>query len=185
MTSLTKPLREGETKILHALKDGKLMKNSELKATTGLSGPSLSDNLKMLQKRKMVKRDIDSRKYVICSEGLHWLRRDGFVDTIKSGSLNEERLTSPPVDSIVAIDIPNMPEALRRVLMAGTPDIAKACFNQCISDTRKAKGSECYPAAGRIVYTAAIDWSQVQPWLTSEEGKKYLKMLDKEKESSR
>lgn len=184
MTSLTKPLREGEIKILHALKDKSFKTNKELIETTGLSAPALSENLKMLQKRKMVQRDIDSRKYSICTEGLNWLRRDNFVDTIASGSLTEITLDSPPVESIVALDIPNMPDATRRVFMAGTVDVAKACFNQFLLDTQKAKGSESYPVTGRIVYTAAIDLGQVQPWLNSEKGKKYLKMMDKPKNSS-
>jgi hypothetical protein len=77
-----------------------------------------------------------------------------------------------------------MPDATRRVFMAGTVDIAKACFNQFLLDTQKAKGSESYPVTGRIVYTATIDLSQVQPWLNSEKGKKYLKMMDKPKNSS-
>jgi hypothetical protein len=163
------------------LKDGP-KKNNELKALTHLSAPSLSDNLKRLQKgKKMVTRDVDSRKYIIDNEGLRWLRRNDLADTIKSGLLSEEELMSPPVNSIVAIDVPSMPEAQQRVFMKGTADIAKACFDQFLSDTRKEEGSGNYPSSGRIVYTAAIDLKQARTWLDSEEGKKYLKFWLKEK----
>ena len=185
MTLLSQPLREGETKILDALKDGKPKKFTELKRTTRLSRPSLSENLKRLQNRKqnMVKRDIDSRKYVIGPEGLCWLRRDDLADTIKSGSLSEERLTSPPINSIVAVDVPEMPESQQQAYAAGTPDIAKACFKQFLVDTLKAKGPGTQagdprgllPTTGRIVYTAFVDLGQVMPWLDSAEGKEYLK----------
>jgi DNA-binding transcriptional ArsR family regulator len=184
MTSLTKSLRDGEIKILKALKDKSFKTNKELIEITGLSAPALSENLKMLQKRKMVQRDFESRKYSICTEGLNWLTRVSVIDTIASGSLTEITLNSPPVDSIVALDIPNMPDATRQVFMAGTVNIARACFNQFLLDTQKAKGSESYPVTGRIVYTATIDLGQVQPWRNSEEGKKYLKMMDKPKNSS-
>ena len=182
MNLQTKPVGKGEKKILKALKDGKFQKFTELTEAADLSAVSLTDNLKSLQKRKFVKKDIDSRKYGLDSEGFRWLKTENLVDTIKEGTLSEQESSSPPVDSIVAIDIPNMPEAQRRVFMAGTPDIAKACFNQFLADTVKAKGSEDYPVAGRIVYTAAIDWRLVRPWLDSKEGKKYLKFWLKETE---
>ena len=150
-----------------------------------LSKPSLSDNLKLLQKRKnTIKRDIDSRKYSICPEGLRLLRRNMLADTIESGSLVEKSLMSPPVDSILAIDSPDMTEAQQRLFMKGTPDIAKACFDQFILDSERSKGSKNYPTAGRIVYTASIDLSKASSWLVSEDGKKYVEKLEG-KEASR
>src|SRR4030067_2086014 len=181
MTLPSKPVGEREKEVLEALKDGKFQKFSDLKKTAGVSGPTLSISLKNLQKTKLVKKDIDSRKYVLDTEGLRWLKTESVANTIRSGSLSEQELVSPPVDSIVALDAPNMPEAQRRVFMRGTPDIAKACFNQFLVDTRKGEGFGNYPASGRVVYTAAIDLEQARTWLNTEQGKKYLSRLERKK----
>jgi len=63
-------LAPGEVKILKVLKEGSKMKSyTNLKDETKLSDPVLSDYLKRLQKKKFVKRDIDTRKYCLTVKG--------------------------------------------------------------------------------------------------------------------
>lgn len=175
MTLLNKPVGATEKTILNVLSDKKLRTFSELKKETGLSGPTVSENLKLLQKRNMVKKDIDSRKYGICTEGIQWLKREGLTDTIKSGIFSEDKEAPPPASSIVAIDVPNLTEVQKRTLLDGTVNIAKVCFNQFLIDIIKESASHEYPTSGRIVYTAAIDLREVEKWRNSDEGKKYFK----------
>ena len=186
MNKLTKSIiGEGAKKVLEALENGKLQKFTELRGTSGLSAPSLSDNLKLLQKLKMIKRDIDSRKYAIKPEGVQWLKTESTVDTLKYGLSVEEELASPPVDSIVAIDIPNTYEAQKQVFMKGTPEIAKACFNQFLADILSMKGRKNELSSGRLVYTATIDLSRARHWLDSPEGREYVNMVIEKKDLSR
>ena len=178
LTLQTKPQREGEKRTLQALKDGKLQTYNNLKTNTGLSGTSLSENLKLLQKKELIEKDIDSRKYGITRKGNELVKKNDVTETITAGLLIEERLSSPPVDSIVAIDIPNLQEAQKRVLMNGTINIAKVVFNQFLEDSLKTKNLQKY-RGGRIVYTASIDLDKAQSWLSSDDGKEYKKSFDK------
>ena len=184
LTLQTKPLREGEKRTLQALKDGKLQTFNNLKTNTGLSGTSLSDNLKLLQKKELIERDIDSRKYGITRKGNELVKKNDVTETINAGLLIEERSSSPPVDSIVAIDIPNLQEAQKRVLMNGTVNIAQACFDQFLEDLSKAKSPKNYNG-GRILYTSAIDFDEAQSWLKSDDGKAYKKSFDKKRAAIR
>jgi predicted transcriptional regulator len=61
----------GEEKILDTLRqcEKRLMSYTELRKKTGLSDPALSEYLKELQKKGLIRRDIMSRKYEITPEG--------------------------------------------------------------------------------------------------------------------
>ena len=78
-----------------------------------------------------------------------------------------------PINSIAAIDVPNLTSAQQKVLMNGTPVIARACYDQFFADFNKMNGK--IPSDGRIVYTAAINLDEFNSWLKSESGKQYSK----------
>lgn len=131
----------------------------------------------------MMKKDIDSRKYALDSEGFRWVKRNSVADTIRSGLLTEQESTSPPVDSIVALDVADITKAQREIFMKGTPNIATACFNQFLSDVVKTNSSEGHLDSGRIVYTVSIDLGKAQLWRDTAEGKDYLENLLKKERS--
>lgn len=178
MTLPTKPdkqLTDKAIKILEILfKNRKLQTFSELQKSSGLTPPTLSDNLKRLQTKKMIIRDIQTRKYTIDKVGLDWLQKNTAADNIRNGLLVENTEASPPVNSIVAIDIPNITEAQRRVFMMGTPLVAAASFDQFFLGLQKMIDTEKMPDTGRVSYNASIDVKQTIAWLKSKEGKEYL-----------
>ena len=140
----------------------------------------------------MITRDIDSREYVIDTGGLRWLTKKNLANSIiKSEVISEDSSISPPVDSIVAVDVPEMLQS-QQVYAPGTPDISKACFKQFLKDTLKAKTDSYQPGdprtllpdSGRVVYTASIDIGQVRSWLESADGKEYLKKTLEEMEDA-
>lgn len=184
MNRVTKNLKKSEERILKVLQDRKEHRFTDLKKETGLSLDSLNDSLKSLQlpqKTRKVERSVESRKYSITKEGSDYLTRDELSNTIRNHSVKVE--TSLPVNSIIALDIPGISAAQQRTFMAGTPLIAKACFDQFYVDMQKTKGA---PTSGRFVYTVSIDASKVKDWLETAEGKNYVitKLgLDEEKES--
>jgi len=75
-------LAPGENKILKALQQEELRSFTELLGETGLSGPSLSEYLKSLQKKGFIKRDIDSRKYFITSNGREALEKLRIIEIL-------------------------------------------------------------------------------------------------------
>jgi hypothetical protein len=180
---LNKSLREGEIKILDALKNGKPQAFTDLKKTARISGPSLNDNRKRLQKRGLINRDIDSSKYIITREGHNYLAVNSRADTMRDHVVKVEPHPFLPIDSIVALNIPGLPKKQSDNFMAGTPNVAELCFNQFLRDLQN---KESCPASGVVVYTASIDVGKVKDWLDTAEGKKYVitkSGLDEEKES--
>lgn len=189
MSRVTTSLKISEEKVLHALQDQKEYTFTELKGNTNLSYDSLSKALKSLQRTRMIKRSINSRKYSAATEGIRYLKKKDLANgIIGSGSISEETSISPPVSAIVAVD----DKEAQQIYGPGTPDIAKACFKQFLIDTLKARleihqagdPRSLLPATGRVIYTAAIDWGQVRPWLDSAEGKEYLKKTLEEMEDA-
>jgi hypothetical protein len=162
----SKVYTKGETIILEALKDKKPRAFSELLEKTGLSKPSLSVNLKLLQKNRSIIRDVDSREYSISSEGKNQLEKNNTAETIKNGLL--KTWDSPPIDSIVALDIPKIPKSQQKTIMDGTPKIADIIFRQFLLDM---KGQ--LPDSGRLTWTLSIDAKRAKDWLDSAEGKNY------------
>ena len=168
-------LRSSEKRVLKALQDRKEYKNKDLQAKTHLSPTALSEALKRLQlpeKNRKVKRSVTSRTYSITSEGLKALKVE---DTAKilttSKTIRLETIESIPVDSIVAIDAPELSKAQQNVVMKGTVDVARAAFKQFFTDMQLREKD--IPESGRIVYTASIDLRKAKEWLDSTEGKNY------------
>lgn len=88
-------LAPGEMKILRVLESKRksLKSYKTLREETALSDPVLSDYLKRLQKRKFIKRDIDTRKYSLTVRGK---RRLEFSDLVKKlDNILEHGKTTP------------------------------------------------------------------------------------------
>ncbi|MGA3110644.1 MAG: hypothetical protein ABSE15_01245 [Candidatus Bathyarchaeia archaeon] len=179
MTLLTKPTKQLPEKAVEILKllskNRKLQTFTELEKASGFTPPTISSILKQLQIEKMIIRNVMTRKYEIGKKGLDWLQKNTVADNIRNGLVVENPEASPPVNSIVAIDIPNITEAQRRVFMKGTPIVAAASFDQFFFGLQKMSDSQKMPDTGRVYYTASIDVKQTIAWLKSEEGKEYIK----------
>ena len=171
VTTLQK-LKQSEIRVLKALQDREEHKFTVLKKETGLSLTSLSKALKNLQLKHIINRSITSRQYSIASEGLKIMKTKETVDGLMSAkTVRVETVESVPVDSIVAIDAPELSSAQQKVVMKGTVDIARAAFKQFFTNMQLREKD--IPESGRIVYTASIDLRKAKEWLDSAEGKNY------------
>ena len=77
-----KDLAPKEATILEALKDRTLNAFGELREQTKVSSPVLADYLKRLQKKKLIERDIDTRKYRITYDGITYLERHELIRNV-------------------------------------------------------------------------------------------------------
>jgi hypothetical protein len=172
MKVLSKPINADGEKILQTLSDKKLKTFSQLKEKCKLSAPTLSRNLKTLQKQKMVSKDIDTRCYEIQKDGIEHLKKASAADTIVQGNVVENPKSAPPTQSIIGIDIPGIKTRQQQILMAGTIRTAEACFNQFYADSQLMNGKI---PAGRVTYTVSIDSREMSQWLNTAEGREFLK----------
>lgn len=162
-----------EQEHLHApLKKEIGLRYIDLKNKIGLNDDSLSKALKSLQRNDMAHRDFETRRYSITPGGLKTLKVKGTVDIIMEAKTVKVE-TVVPVDSIVAVDAPNLSKAQQQRINEGTLSIATAAFNQLLRDLQDTKGS-LVPRNGRIVYTASIDLEKAKHFLESDKGKEYV-----------
>jgi predicted transcriptional regulator len=117
-------LNDGEEKILKAImKSPHGLTFGEIKQTTGLSNPVISEYLKVLWKAEYIDKDVDERRYRIASKGKNEVKKlDGIERIVQSGkpvnSSNSTLMIVPGLSSLPMKSYP-IPLSGERIIIDG------------------------------------------------------------------